>query len=216
MTDDYGETKRGITEIPIVKSTAKRVYYDATDSWDRHDGTVTLGYLSREELEADTRCRDTCPREVPAGPVCEAHGRDFPHCVHWGDGDWWQRAQCAPNGGCGADCWHRVPGLKCREHGYAWDHCPHGRESDCWHGTAPGEISAPAGRRNRGGRFFTSREAAEAELRGPERGLPEADLSALRKAMADAHPDRGGTSESFTAARERYQQALTATRRRQS
>jgi hypothetical protein len=27
-------------------------------------------------------------------------------------------------------------------------------------------------------------------------------------AMADAHPDRGGTNEAFMAARERYKQAL--------
>lgn len=215
-TDDYGETRRGITEIPIVRKTAKRIYYDATDSWDRHEGTVTLGYVSREELEADNRCRAACQRDIPAGPVCVAHGRDFAHCVHWGDGDWWQRRQCARDGGCGADCWHRAPGLKCSEHGYTWDHCPHGREGDCWHGNAPGEINAPSSRRNLGGRFFTTREAAEAELQGPDRGLPEADLRVLRKAMADAHPDRGGTRETFTAAHERYQEALAATRRRQS
>jgi hypothetical protein len=32
-------------------------------------------------------------------------------------------------------------------------------------------------------------------------------LPALRKAMADAHPDRSGTSEAFIAARQRYEQA---------
>jgi hypothetical protein len=30
-------------------------------------------------------------------------------------------------------------------------------------------------------------------------------------AMADAHPDRGGTNEQFMAARERYKQALRRT-----
>lgn len=33
------------------------------------------------------------------------------------------------------------------------------------------------------------------------------DLAALKRAMADAHPDRGGTSEDFRAARDRYVQA---------
>lgn len=32
-------------------------------------------------------------------------------------------------------------------------------------------------------------------------------LSELRKAMADAHPDRGGTNEAFIAARQRYEAA---------
>lgn len=35
-----------------------------------------------------------------------------------------------------------------------------------------------------------------------DRALP--DLKVLKQAMADAHPDRGGTSEAFIAARERY------------
>jgi hypothetical protein len=35
-------------------------------------------------------------------------------------------------------------------------------------------------------------------------------LRALRKAMADAHPDRGGTAEAFIAARGRYERALRA------
>jgi hypothetical protein len=32
-------------------------------------------------------------------------------------------------------------------------------------------------------------------------------LPELRKAMADAHPDRGGTNEAFIAARQRYERA---------
>ncbi|MCQ8831829.1 hypothetical protein [Streptomyces malaysiensis] len=35
-------------------------------------------------------------------------------------------------------------------------------------------------------------------------------LSELRKAMADAHPDRGGTDAEFIAARERYERARDA------
>jgi hypothetical protein len=83
--DDYGETHEGINEIPIVKKTAKRIYYDNTDSWDRVAGTVTLGYISREDYETDTRCKDTCPRRIPAGLVCAPHGRDFPHYIHFGE-----------------------------------------------------------------------------------------------------------------------------------
>jgi hypothetical protein len=41
--------------------------------------------------------------------------------------------------------------------------------------------------------------------RRPEPSVP--DLKALKAAMADAHPDRGGTSEAFVAARARYLRA---------
>jgi len=37
---------------------------------------------------------------------------------------------------------------------------------------------------------------------------PPADLAALKRAMAAAHPDRGGSNEAFIAARERYLAAL--------
>jgi hypothetical protein len=36
-------------------------------------------------------------------------------------------------------------------------------------------------------------------------------LPELKQAMADAHPDRGGTDEAFIAARQRYQKAKEAT-----
>lgn len=36
------------------------------------------------------------------------------------------------------------------------------------------------------------------------------DLAALKAAMADAHPDRGGTEEAFIAARQRYERARAA------
>jgi hypothetical protein len=67
----------------------------------------------------------------------------------------------------------------------------------------------PAGRL-----FFATREAAEDHLhRGErervERAAPDAPLiKDLRRAMADAHPDRGGTAEQFIEARRRYQMAL--------
>lgn len=46
----------------------------------------------------------------------------------------------------------------------------------------------------------------------PRRPKPPA-LPELRQAMADAHPDRGGTDAAFIAARERYERARTAARR---
>jgi hypothetical protein len=56
--DDDSVTHKGINEIPVMKKTAKRIYYDNTDRWDRSAGVVTLGYIDRQEFENDTRCRD--------------------------------------------------------------------------------------------------------------------------------------------------------------
>ena len=69
----------------------------------------------------------------------------------------------------------------------------------------------PAGRL-----FFASREAAEAALyrekgERAERVRPDArPIRELRRAMADAHPDRGGSAEQFIEARRRYETALRA------
>jgi hypothetical protein len=74
----------------------------------------------------------------------------------------------------------------------------------------------PAGRL-----FFASREAAEAALdqgenERTERGRPRAPairelpIKELRRAMADAHPDRGGSADQFIEAHRRYQTALRA------
>jgi hypothetical protein len=71
--------------------------------------------------------------------------------------------------------------------------------------------SGPAGRM-----FFATREAAEAYLHCRERerpgwpARPAALIRQLRHAMADAHPDRGGTAEQVIEARRRYQTALRA------
>ena len=46
----------------------------------------------------------------------------------------------------------------------------------------------------------------------PTRPKPPS-LPELRKAMADAHPDRGGTDEAFIAARRQYEQARARTPR---
>jgi hypothetical protein len=75
----------------------------------------------------------------------------------------------------------------------------------------PGDChrSVPAGRL-----FFATREAAEIHLYCEERqragqAIREAALiMELRRAMADAHPDHGGTAEQFIQARRRYQTAL--------
>lgn len=56
-------------------------------------------------------------------------------------------------------------------------------------------------------RLFATRDAAEAHI-GIGRHAPKApDLAQLKQAMADAHPDRGGTAEEFIRARKRYEQA---------
>jgi len=68
--------------------------------------------------------------------------------------------------------------------------------------------------RSAGRLFFATREAAEDHLKHAEgeragQATPEASLiRELRRAMADAHPDRGGTTEQFNQAHRRYQTAL--------
>ena len=73
-----------------------------------------------------------------------------------------------------------------------------------------------------GGLFFATRQAAEDYLgrAEPTRGGPAAPAAApaapsirqLRRAMVDAHPDRGGTAEQFIQAHRRYQNALRSAR----
>jgi hypothetical protein len=89
---------------------------------------------------------------------------------------------------------------------------------------AAGVIPIPGQRHRPGpaGRlFFASREAAEAALHQrederTERGRPRAPaiselpIRELRRAMADAHPDRGGSADQFIDARRRYEMALQA------
>ena len=174
-------TRRWVQEVPIVKKTAKLIYY-TSDSWDRHGAVVSPGCISREQFETDTRCHDDCPRDIAAGLVCAPHGR----------------------------------GARCARHGYTWEHCPHG-EDRCRHGYPAGVIPIPGDRHRPGpaGRlFFATRQAAEEALYRGEReragqAAPQAPLiKELRRAMADAHPDRGGTAEQFIQARRRYQTAL--------
>ena len=150
--DSESQTVRRLNTIAITKKTAKRIYFDASDRWDRSAGLLTLGYIGRAELETDTRC---------------------------------------PGGGPGK--------------------CEHERYSS--HGYPPGEMRYHGSARG-AGHLFATREAAEEYLFGAERERErqrpelEADVKRLRREMADAHPDRGGTNEEFMAARERYEKAL--------
>src|SRR6266700_259212 len=91
------------------------------------------------------------------------------------------------------------------------------RDDRCRHGYPAGVIPIPGHRPGPAGRlFFATREAAEDDLYRREReraeqAAPPAPLiKELRRAMADVHPDRGGTAEQFIQARRRYQTALRA------
>jgi hypothetical protein len=214
-SDDGGGTHKGINEIPVTRKTAKRIYYDRSDSWDTHNGVITEGYIDRQDFEADTRCKDTCPRTIPAGMVCAEHSLAGRHCVHWGQA--WDKKDpgCRQRDGCSDRCPEDTPGLRCAIHPYTtWDHCPHNsRPGDCWRGYPAGCADRP-GRHYDGGPVYATREAAEDYLyqrdreRERKRAEAEPELKRLRMAMADAHPDRGGTDEGFIAARKAYEQAM--------
>ena len=62
------EARRWVQEVPIVKKTAKLIYY-TSDSWDRREAVVSPGCISREQFETDTRCHDRCRRGYPAGVI---------------------------------------------------------------------------------------------------------------------------------------------------
>jgi hypothetical protein len=107
------------------------------------------------------------------------------------------------------------PGCVGREQFEADTRCP--SEQRCRHGHPAGVIPIPRDccRPGLAGRFFfATREAAERALRCREPGqagqdAPEAGLiNRLRRAMTEAHPDHGGTTEQFIEARRRYLTAL--------
>ena len=208
------QTRRWVQEVPIIKKTAKWIYY-TSDSWDRSEAVVSPGCISREQFETDTRCHDDCPRDIAAGLVCAPHGRGHPHCVHFlAPG-----RLCFAPGGCGQDCPAGTRGWRCAKHGYTWEHCPHGEDRG-GHGYPAGVIPIPGDRPRPGGRqFFATRQGAEDDLHRRERERAEQaareapPIKELRRAMADAHPDRGGTAEQFIQARRRYQTALQLTLR---
>ena len=138
------ETRRWVQEVPIVKKTAKLIYY-SSDSWDRREAVVSPGCISREQFETDTRCHDDCPRDIAAGLVCAPHGRGHRHCVHLPA----PGRHCYAPGGCGEDCPADTRGLRCARHGYTWEHCPHG-EDRCRHGYPAGVIPIPGDRHRPG------------------------------------------------------------------
>jgi hypothetical protein len=122
---------------------------------------------------------------------------------------------------CHNDCPACTRGVCCAKHGCRLDHCPH-REDRCCHGYPAGVIPIPGDRPRPGpaGRlFFATHEAAEDDLyRGERERAQQAARQAspirkLRRAMADAHPDRGGTVEQFIEARRQYETALRPARR---
>jgi hypothetical protein len=171
------QTRRWVQEVPIVKKTAKWIYY-TSDTWDRNEAVVSPGRISREDFETDTRRHDDRPGDAAAGLVGAPHGRGHQHRVHFP----------APS-----------------PHGYPAGVIP-----------IPGDPHrpGPAGRL-----FFATRQAAADHLYRREReraeqAAPQAPpMKELRRAMADAHPDRGGTAEQFIQARRRYQAALRASAR---
>jgi hypothetical protein len=153
IDDMTGKRDERVIPFRITRRTARRIYYirrPGCPEW--HDPPV-IGFISRQELEADGRCP----------------GRRYP------------------------------------------DRCEHGLYRE--HGDGPGEIWTNH-RHDDDHHLFATREAAEDYLfrweREQERKRQEAgpELKRLRMAMADAHPDRGGTNEGFIAARKAYEQAL--------
>jgi hypothetical protein len=111
--------------------------------------------------------------------------------------------------------WHEAvisPGCISREQFEADTRCP--RESRCRHGYPAGVLPIPGDRHRAGPAgplFFATRQAAEGDLRRRERKRAEREaafIKELRRAMVDAHPDRGGTADQFVQARRRYQTAL--------
>ena len=179
----------------------------------------TIGYIDRAEFEADTRCREDCPRDLPT-VVCDQHGRTDQHCVHFGE--WCRvppyatppRLRNCGGRGCGENCPRDLPAGECSGHHYTWEHGPHGHlPGQCWKGDAPGEIRTH-NYHDHDYHLFATREAAEDCLFGWERERErkrkerEPELKKLRREMAARHPDCGGTNEEFMAARERYERAL--------
>ena len=65
-------TRRWVQEVPIVKKTAKLIYY-TSDSWDRREAVVSPGCISREQFETDTRCHDDGPADT-RGARCARTG----------------------------------------------------------------------------------------------------------------------------------------------
>jgi hypothetical protein len=132
--------------------------------------------------------------------------------------DSWDRSEAVVSPGCISREQFETD-TRCRDT-CPWEGCPHG-EDRCCRGYPAGVIPVPGHRHRPGpaGRlFFATRQAAEDHLHRREgeralQALPQAPLiKELRRAMADAHPDRGGTAEQFIQALRRYQTVLRAAR----
>jgi hypothetical protein len=121
--DARGHLVTELRSFRITKRTRQRIYYVRRQ---HPDGSVDLGYVNRQELEAEG------------------------HVHNYAAGGWWA-----------AD-------------------------------------------------FHLYAEPPEVDQRNSV--APAPDLKALKQAMADAHPDRGGSSESFIEARERYLRARARTK----
>jgi hypothetical protein len=111
--------------------------------------------------------------------------------------DTWDRVEAVVSPGCISRQEFETD-TRCRRHGYP-----------------AGVIPVPGARPGSAGRlFFATRQAAEYHLyrgeheRAGQAARDASRVKALRRAMADAHPDRGGTAEQFIEARHRYQTAL--------
>jgi hypothetical protein len=111
--------------------------------------------------------------------------------------DTWDRVEAVVSPGCISRQGFETD-TRCRRHGYP-----------------AGVIPVPGARPGSAGRlFFATRQAAEYHLyrgeheRAGQAARDASRVKALRRAMADAHPDRGGTAEQFIEARHRYQTAL--------
>jgi hypothetical protein len=123
--------------------------------------------------------------------------------------DSWDRHQAVVSPGCVSREQFETD-TRCR------DDCSRG-QARCHHGYPAGVIPVPADRRCPGPAsrlFFATREAAEDYLHRGEReragqpGPDAAPIRELRRVMANAHPDRGGTAEQFIEAHRRYETAL--------
>ena len=128
--------------------------------------------------------------------------------------DSWDRREAVISPGCISREQFETD-TRCRDDS---EHCPH-RDDRCRHGYPPGVIPVPGDRPGLAARlFFATRAAAEDHLHRGEReqagqaAPPAPPIRELRRAMADAHPDRGGTAGQFIQARRRYQTALRAAR----
>jgi hypothetical protein len=126
----------------------------------------------------------------------------------------WDRRQAVVSPGCIRRQEFETD-TRSHRYGYAWEHCSH-EAGRCRHGYPAGVIQIPGDRPRSGpaGRlFFATREAAEDDLYRQERERAEQAvreallIKELRRAMAEAHPDRGGTAEQFIEARRRYETA---------